>query len=59
MLEEEATHYDRVTAAAHQKLYHLLKDIPELLPGRKVVAAFIIQRGLSLPYILMNHRSSR
>ncbi|XP_067932536.1 double-stranded RNA-specific adenosine deaminase-like [Watersipora subatra] len=43
--EEEATHFDKVSHTAHQKLFKLLEGVPEYLAGRKVVAAFVLQTG--------------
>jgi len=45
MPEEEATHFDKVASCAHHKLYKLLQGIPEYLAGRKVMSAFVLQKG--------------
>lgn len=39
------THYDKMAAIAHRKFNLLVKDVPDYMPGRKVLAAFIIKRG--------------
>ena len=44
-IREDMTHYDKMAAIAHRKFNDLLRVSPDYLPGRKVMASFILKRG--------------
>ena len=48
-MDQNATHFDRVAASAHQMFNTLAATVVESMVGRKVMAAFVMTVGDETP----------